>query len=313
MSFIFTSANDNIVNGSINLFNGQFDLYLVTAVPVISSTIVSDLTLVALSTPVLLTNNSTSTKWNFNDITLPNFNYSVSPIGFVISKRLGANSSNTDPVIYYSELTNSLGQLVTYNTGVYRVNINFVSTGLISFDSVFEYFSGAYVNNEPVPKGLIYLLGTNNNTTSFVNPVPSKIDIYYRTSDENYSGYNSSGQTNRSIAGDVTCRYIMMNFSKLIRVGTVGVFVGSSSGSILSLYGSNTLSTFDFSNFVNEQLWTLLGSLNSPTSNTCNFITSTNPVYWKYLKFEINSATDLQFNEIEFYNSSILSTTLNMV
>ena len=305
MSFIFNSANANIINGSLNIFNGLFDLYLVTTVPTISSTKVSDLSLIASSIPILLDNNFTYTIWNFNDTTLPNFTYSVSPIGFVISKRFGINSSNTDLIIYYSELTNSLGQIITYNTGSYRVNINFVTAGLISFDSIYEYFSGAYINSEQVPKGLIYLLGTNNNNTAFSNPNPSKF-----ISTASISG-TTANLTDRNLGSDngTYDYHIAFNFlDKKIRVGVAGISINNVRDSI-ELWGSNSINLdFTPSGISNNSNWTQIGSI--PNMNGgWNFIQSNSSVYWKYIKFFGNS--QLNPFEIEFYSSSILSKTLN--
>jgi hypothetical protein len=312
MAFIFNTANNNIISGSLDIFNGIFDLYLVSNIPNPNNTIVSDISIISGTTNTQLTNNFSSTIWKFVDIVIPNFTYNIVPVGFVVSKRSSAVANNNDPVIYYSEFTNSLGQIITYTIGLYRIYVNFDTNGLISFDSTYEYFSGAFANTETIPKGLIHLLGSNNNTVVYTNPTPTKLNTYYRNQSGSLSAFGDTSFTNRTNTGTVTVRWVMLNFSKLIRVGTCGILTGTGSSGTLTLFGSNTLTAFDLTNLNDVGRWTTLGTLVAPTANSWNFVTSTNLTYWKYLKFEM-TGTDLQYSEIEFYNSSMISSTINLV
>ena len=307
MAFIFTLANTEIQSGTLDLLNGQFDLYIVTAAPSLNNTTVSNLTL-SNSNVVLLTNAFTSTIWSFSDIVLPLITYSVAPVGFVISKRSTSTSQTTDRVVYYSEFINSLGQIITYTTGLFRINITFKLTGLIAFNATNEYFSGPYINNETIPKGLIYLLGSDNNTVTFTNPSPSKVSII-----GNATGSNGGlSITDRIIATDNTAYdgTIAFDFgTRLIRVGVLGIRYNNyvTQGTLWATNSDNI--SFTQAGISNNIDWTQIGTTPGAASNVWEFTTSNNSNYWRYVKINGN----LNIMDIEFYNSSILSSTVNLV
>lgn len=313
MSFIFNSANNNIIAGSLDLFNGTFNLYVVKNIPVSTSNTVSNLSLFSNISPIELTNNFTTNSWSFLSTVIPLYTYNTQPVGFVISKQLSTNPSASDPIIYFSEFTNSLGQIIIYSTGFYRIIVNFSTTGVISFSNTNEYFSGTFINSEATPKGVIYLLGSNNNTAPFINPTPLKLNTYFRNSAGTTSAFGSLAFTNRNNATSSLSKWVMVDcLNKKIKVKTAGVFLGTSSAGTLTLFGSNTLSAFDLANLTDATKWTSLGSIVAPTASSWNFINCTDLNYYQYLKYEMVSGADIQINQIEFYSSSILSSSLNL-
>lgn len=311
MAFVFTLAETETQVGALDILSGQFDLSIVTTTPSISNTTVSNLTLSNVA-PYLLTNNSSTTTWSFQDFVLPLNSYSVAPIGFVISKRSSTNFATTDRVIYYSEFTNSLDQVVVYLPGLYRINVSFKSTGLINFNSTNEYISGDYINNEAYPKGLIYLMGSNNNVTTYTNPTPNKITNRFRTNGGVTTGPITLS-TDRIIGTATTCARLLLNvlLDRKIRVGKFGWNASITATAPFSLYGSNTITAINDASVDVTTNWTLLGSISNCVFGW-NFITVTNSTYWSYFKLESNSDS-INIIEIEFYSSSILSSTLNIV
>jgi hypothetical protein len=312
MSFIFSTANNEIDSGALDVLNGNFDLYLLTTTPDINNTVVSDLSAVSGMSPIPLVNNFTSTIWSFQTVTTPVYTYTTAPIGYVITKRTGATAANTDRVIYFSPLLNSLGQLIYYSTGNYRIVINFDVEGIINFTTTNEYFSGAYVNTETIPKGVSYLLGSNNNTTIFTNPSPSKITGRY----QNTSTTGTIGnEFFDRISTNATSSYKRVVFSfpgRRIRLGTFAWLSNIASADMCYIYGNNDMGALTDPN-ISTANWTLLSSNSSITgSNTWNFLNTINNNYWTYLKWECISDS-FNAHEIEFYNSSIISSSLNLV
>lgn len=309
MAFIFDLANNEIQSGTLDILNGQFDISFVTAPPVPSNTIISNLTLSSLA-PAPLVNNSTSSIWSYQNIILPLNSYSVVPIGFVISKRSSASFDNSNRVIYYSEFTNSIGQPITYTPGLYRINVNFNSSGLINFNATNEYFSGPYINNEPTPKGLLYLLGSSNNTVAFTNPAPTKVNIL-----GSVSGIASRNIIDRNIVSDngQYDSHIGLDFlTRKVRIGTLGIILNNLRNG-LTLWGSNNDTgalSFTQAGIANDINWVQIGSLPTLASGW-NLVNSNSSVYWRYIRLSISAG--LNPFEIEFYNSSILSTNLNLV
>lgn len=319
MGFIFNTANTNINNGSLDILNGQFYIYIVTSTPNQTFNTVSELTLATNSIPTLLTNNSTTTIWNFNNIILPLTSYPIAPMGFVISKRIGSVISNTDPVIYYSEFTNSIGQTINYTTGLYRINIEFNSNGLIYFDVTNEYFAGAYVNNEAVPKGMIYLLGTNNNTTTYTNPGNSgKVICRFKFgTTTGVSGTSDLDRIATNFGGtNISRKTFDFGATRKIRMGTFAFYTNQTNTNPVSIYGSNSLTSFTDSEIDIDGYWTLLGTLNTLTANNWMFInnTSGNNSYWRWIKLETNNkASTVDWGEMELYNCSIITSSVNLV
>ena len=286
---------------------GTFYLHLINATPTGNETTVSQLILSdAINyAPILLSGLTyTSIKWSFNNISLPTLNYTSPPVGIVVCKRMGVSFANSDPVLYYSSINNALQQNIILTSGKYTLNIKFPVDGLLKFNNYYEFTSGNYVNNETIPKGLVYLVGTRNNTRNFST-------LFDNTYQSNYS-ITILDYTNRNIDNVVAeCPQVTYNFgSRKIKVGTFAYYHRDTSALIWELYGSNTI--FDISDTISNGSvgWTLLGSSTSSVSGW-NFINVNDPTYWQYLKLKKNGTTSGVIQEIEFYNSSIRTTHPN--
>jgi hypothetical protein len=178
----------------------------------------------------------------------------------------------------------------------------------------YQYNSGAYAVTPgvSVPSGLLYLIGTSNNTTAYSNPIPGKM-----------LGKSSAPESgaelllDRSVFGlPYPVTYFFFDFGvNKIRPGTLGYFVsnGASALSAVRIYGANTLPvpSWEQATLINTANWTLLTENQSPTIDNDNwgFTSSSDLRFWRYLRFFVGAA---QIGEFELYDSSIISPTINI-
>ena len=186
-------------------------------------------------------------------------------------------------------------------------------TGIILADDTFyRYTSAAFANTETVPKGIFWLLGSENNTAAFSNPTPAKVGTFYRTETGSYTDINLPDFADRTLNVTVTVKTVAFDFKvNRIKVGTVGVYTLGAGSNTIAIYGSNTATNLDYINTANASLWTSLGSVTGYSAGWV-LINSSNLTKWRYLKLEMNTSPDFQFNEVEFYNSTIYSPYLNL-
>jgi hypothetical protein len=310
-NFIFNWAAAALQAATLDLSAGNYYAHLVTAVPVLGHSTVADLVLPTsggyTSTPLGgLSYNAT--RWTFDSFNFPKYLFVSAPIGVVICKQSGGLPANTDGIICYSDFNNAIGQTILLSVGSYVVNLQFGSNGAINFSYRYQYTSGAYVNTEPVPKGLIFLIGSKNNTIAYANPFTAANSISENNNNQ------AVLQTERSaLSGQDFSRYLAYDFGSniSIRPGTFGFWsIGDYPGVEPQLWASNTMSLTDAAVTSNIN-WTLLGSKVGPT-NGWNFITPTNTSYWRYFKLATsNNANSMVSLKIEFYNSIALSSTVN--
>ena len=312
-SFIFTAAN--ISSG--NLSTGTFYAHCVTTLPATGNTTVANLVIsnAVGYAPLTLTGLSyNSTRWTFTDIPFPSYNFTVAPIGIVICKQLGGSPASSDPVICYSDFTNALAQVIATGTGTYVVSLLFSATqGAINFVDRYRYSSGPYVNTETLPPGSIYLLGSNNNTVGYSNPVGTKINMYKRTNTSSTSFVATSTQLDRDISVNDVCRFLVMDFINYrLQVGVVGFRTINFSSTNINVYGSNTIDTLTDATSIDPSFWTLLGNFSTLAGNTWNLLTINNSTYWRCLKFEQMTNSAFTTVELEFYSSSMSSLNINL-
>jgi hypothetical protein len=301
-TFTFSSASISSLSAS-KIYYAQ----MVTSAPLISANTVSDLSSILISTPQVLTGVSyTSQIFTFIDQIFNTRTYTSAHVGFVLVERVGASFSNSDPLIAFVPHTNTLGQEIPKPVGTYAINFDFAATGLFSVINAWQYDSGAYVNSEPIPKGLIYLIGSANNTTSFSNPAISPSNKILFTSGAGSFDRNTNID-NAAIVGTYGIDFI----NKRLRVGDMGILTNNPCSSIVTISGSNQnisiplLSALSYDNY-----WTEIGSVSSLPSNVWSFISSSSNVFWRYLRVKSNG--NLNPFEIEFYNSSVISPTQNI-
>lgn len=307
-SFLFSPADTQ------DLSTGVFYAHIVSTEPSLFSNNVSQINITdAIGyVPYTLTGLTFNTlKWTFNNFTFPTYNYVTSPCGIVICKQLGVSPVSTDPIIYYTSLDNVINQTVVFPTGKYTLNVSFPAQGIIVYKQYYNYTSGSYVATEPVPKGLIYLLGTRNETQSFVSPLANSITGTHSANNTAINYLFDRTLNNDSTNGQT---YVGLNFgSRRIKVGTIGLRSPiAQSGVAWQVWGSNTATGINLTNINNAGLWTLLCTTNAITAGF-NFATATNQTYWQYLKLSTVSNNSGLIEELEFYNSSMYSTDENLM
>jgi hypothetical protein len=292
-----------------NLSTGTFYAHLVTTIPNINNTLVSDLVLSVASgyTPVLLSGVAlTATKWSANNITFPIYNFTTPVVGVVICKQVGTTPANTDPILAYSDLANSLSQNVTSGNGNVNLFVDVATNGMVTYTDNYIYSSGSNALDQSVPYGLIYMLGTTNNTGSYINPLTSAKIIASTEAGSSSAGFD------RSLVSSTNLRQNYgFDFTKFtVRVGGFAVYVMTTSTNVI-LWGSNSPSAWNTA-YSSNTGWTALTTATPLIANQWTTLTSTNDSYWKYLRLSSNNS-DISLQEIEMYNSFILSPTANMV
>jgi hypothetical protein len=319
-NFIFTAASSQIANNTLDLSTGTYYAHIVTASPPLTALTVADLTIpTAIGYQgVLLTNASYNpSRWTFDPCDFPTYSYPTAPIGLVVCKRLGSSFAATDPVIVYSDFANSTSQVVSTGVGSYAIENVFSSLGAIEFQNRYKYVSGAFLNIEPVPKGSIFQMGSNNNTATFANPTPSKFQtiITDANSNKNPSPVLSDRNTGTqfSVIGTMSIAY---DFGTIkINPGVVGIYnyYASSGTDTVVIWGSNNLGGNFTANCNNTALYQQIGAGTISNWNFSWGLFNCNPIdYWQYILINISSNTH-SLAEIEFYGSSVLSATANFV
>lgn len=292
-----------------NLSTGTYYAHLVTTLPNNTDTLVSDLVLcnVAGYVPVLLSGVTlTSSKWTANNITFPIYTFTTPILGVVICQQIGSSPAPTDPILTFSNLSNALNQNITSGTGAVNLFVEISLDGIVSYTDNYIYSSGDYVNDQAVPYGGIYLLGTVNNTAPYTNPLTNNKIISKHEAGSNSNGFDRSlvspSQLRQSYAWDFT-KYT-------VRVGNFYIYPMTTTANV-TLYGTNSPTAWNTA-FASNTGWTVLASASSLTGGQFNALSVTDTTYWKYLKIASNTA-DIALQEVELYNSFIKSPTSNMV
>jgi hypothetical protein len=314
-NFIFDWADVAITAATLDLSAGDYYAHLVTTQPSPTSTTVANLVLPTSAgyAGYQLTNMVyTTQKWSFDNFSFPRYIFAtLPPIGMVICKRVGASFASTDPVICYSDFVNSIGQVISGQVGVYVVAEQFMISGAISFAYRYQYSSGSYINgaNAGVPFGLLYLLGTANNTTTFTNPGSSKMVVL--TS----GGGQEPLLFNRDISYSTGSTKVALDFgSRSIKVGGFGYLVSTPSLEPVTIYGSNSLPNWSVAEVISDTNWTPIATTTSATNNSSGWklAISNSTTFWRYLKWG-QPANNMTIAEMELYNSVILSPDQNLI
>jgi hypothetical protein len=298
-----------------SLATGTYYATVVTATPIPANSTVADLTQPSGFTPYTLTGLSFTSNWTFDDFTFPEFTYNQAPRGIVIAKQVGGSPASSDPLINYSPFVNSLNQETPLSLGTYFIPVDFTSKGAITLQQVYRYESGSYVPgaNGGFPHGLIYLLGTRNNTQSYLNPSGG---IQFKTVISRAKGtaYYLTDR-NTAVAGssnELTAIYFDFGEAR-IRFGSIAVhFTSSFSPNTTTIYASNSLiSGFELAQLQGTAQWTAIGSIpNSGGGGSPRVGAVTDQsTYWRYLKIESLTGPA----EIEFYDSTIETPYLNFI
>lgn len=314
-SYLLTQASNEITAGTLNLGTGIFYAHIVEAAPALSAQTVADLSLASGGgyAPVLLTgviNDSAS--WRCNDFQFPLLSWAVAPVGTVICKRAGASPASTDRAILYFSWQNSNQQDLPPQVGGYAPTFEQPGTGvvLIQNDSRYQYASGAYVANANggFPNGLIWMIGSDNNTASYTNPDGIKIT--------SYSGPNlfdrSTAIVTSAISHVVDFSPISANKAQIVKVGKIGMLAGLSTLNDIQISVAQSLPSATTAAFNDDANWTTIGSGTSTGGVWSLIDCSANGQLWRWLRIKRASAGSFQFRELELYESTIYWPNINI-
>jgi hypothetical protein len=305
-TFLFNSAPFQ------NFPTGNYYAVVVTAIPLITHSLRSDLAEPLGAAPVALTGKIyTATKLSFNNFNFPTFNYTSQLYGMVILQQIGAAPAPTDPLISYTSFRNSVGQNFIAPVGTYTIPVRFGPAGAITINNVYRYTSGAYITgaNGGFPFGAIYLMGTKNNTIPYASPEGSSIFQTLGAS----SNAAANWLTDRAAGNGSFESAIGINFGTgRIRVGVFAIRDSATHGGgdiDFNLYGSNDLAGgFSVGGINNAANWTALAAgVISGGANWYGVAATDQVSYWKYLKLTAPFNQTNFMTEIEFYESTIES------
>lgn len=150
-------------------------------------------------------------------------------------------------------------------------------------------------------------MGTYNNTQTYTNRFTTTfIKNYFGTDVTNRDAGDFVGFFDDKFAIDFNA------CNTTVKVGSFGFKNrDSETGVTATLDGSNTLPDFGDTSVTNNSFWTSLGSVTNFVGGW-NFINCTNVNYWRYFRVKASGGVSrLALQEIEFYNSSALSSTIN--
>jgi hypothetical protein len=316
-NYLLTTANNEITAGTLNLGTGVFYAHAVESAPALSAQTVADLAISSAGgyAPVLLTgvvNDSAS--WRCNDIQFPLLSWATAPVGTVICKQAGASPASTDRAILYWSWQNSGGQDIPPQIGSYAPTFDQPGTGivLIQYDSRYQYASGSYVANADggFPKGLIWLIGSENNTAAggYTNPDGVKIT--------SYSGANlfdrSTALVTSAIAHVVDFSPLSSNKTEIIKIGKVGMLGGTVTLNDIQISVAQSLPSISVGAFQDDNNWTTIGSGTSAGAVWSLIDCSANGQRWRFLRIKRASNGSFQFRELELYESTIYWPNVNI-
>lgn len=315
-NFIFNSAAAALTAAALNLSTGNYYAHLVTTTPLLTDTTVADLILPNspgyIGTP-LTGLVYTASLWTFNSFSFPKFIFATSaPKGVVICRRLGTTPASTDQLICYSDFTNSIDQAITLQVGTYAVNLQFGPNGAINFNYRYQYNSGSYSTIETIPKGLIYLIGSQNNTFGNFTQIPStKVNASLLVGTNNFFTANTSfTDRNTGTSTATTTTNMVLDFiNNRVQVGKLGFRATFAVTNQVTIFGSNDNLVINSTSISSNVGWTQLGALASLIVGW-NLFDINSPTYWRFIKIQ---GLSLPCSEVEFYDSAILSPTINLV
>lgn len=322
-TLLFTNARNQIQGGTLNLASGTFYLHLVTAVPSISVTDVSQLSLATGPTyaPTILSGLSyASGVWNFSEALIPSYdNTGANIVGFVICKQAGGSPASTDVPIVFSLLQSDTGAYITLDPNNEQLKIKFNPAGILKAVNTYAYTCGAYATPFDT-NGIIYKLGTKNDTQSYTNP--NCVYTLYPNSTSIAELYSDRSQDNYSPIGGTYGRMLGLDFgasggyNRQLRMGKLLIGIYESQGNpTFTIEGTNSVPSINNMYTSVGINWSPVGSFTVPSQNFGSIgwylFTINDNNYWRYFRIFSNSGF-VHLSEIEFYESTISTATLNL-
>lgn len=314
-AFAFDSAPLDILG------SGTYCVFPVSAIPSQGASLSGDVSSVPGFTPIVLTGrNLLPTGLIFNDFSYPFFTYSVSTVGFCLSRLVGGTPSPSDRLVSFSAYSNALTQDIITPPGSFANSFT-VDTikGLLELVPVYRYTSTSLGVPAPgaFPLGLMYLAGTRNATVSYANPISATRMAAWRATD----GGSLAAIYDRTGGNDGLTDHILDMRMNRIRVGQF--LVRANSGSAVpnaQWFGSNLIEELSITAgntaaiFADNSLWTPLTSVTTLPSSIWSSMQSTNnQTFFKFLKFSTGNTVNNAIVTVEFGESTYESTTINMV
>lgn len=321
MTLLFDQARNQIQSAALDLSVGNYYLHLVTVTPNITATTVNDLALAAGPgyAPTPLTGRSfTNGIWTFNNVTTGAFdNTGADVIGSVICRQAGANPATTDMPICFSLLRNDSNIAFTVDPSNERIQVKFnPTTGVIRSINTYAYNSGGYAAPFDT-NGSIYQLNTQNYTQSWANTHRGYVC-------QNNNAYQITTLTDRTDGTGASefqaTSHVLFDFgtsggaNRLIRIGSIALGMAYTTAQTVTVLGTNFINSYNEVYNGSGITWVNLGSLNIPAHSSGNLNWINYPIndtrYWRYIKLVPQAG--IQIGELEFYSSTISTTTLNL-
>lgn len=313
-AFSFTSAPIS------TLSTGTYCAFPVSSIPSPSSVTTSEVNTVPGFEPVILQNRQLlSTGLVFSDFQYPFFNYTVDTVGYCVARLVGSAPSIADKLICFNGYQNALDQDIITPPGAFSNSFSLdPAKGVLELIPAYRYTSGALGTPAPAafPQGLIYLLGTRNNTIAFANPATDTRLYAWRASD----GSLFNGIYDRTNGNDGALNHILDTRINRIRVGKILVRVNANALTGVTWYGSNSIPELSLTTgTVNEVYndtseWTALTTpTNCPPNAWTSLQSNDTTTFWNYLKYECTGNTNNSITTVEFSESTWQSTKINMV
>ncbi|NCJ05212.1 hypothetical protein GS597_01485 [Synechococcales cyanobacterium C] len=248
--------------------------------------------------------------------------------GFLVCEQAGSSPATDDPLVCFGILRGQESEVLMPEFVGESLRITFPD-GVFSIEDGYVYHALDYQSGdvEAATVGIFHLLGTENYTKTYANPLfgftattyKAKLDpgtngssaassLTTKNTSVQTFGISQSGQ--RRIAFDFKSS---ANNQRRVRVGRVGGRRNQNlSGENIKIFGSNSVPTLSNANVDNTSLWTLLCDQTiNITTNVNFFIDCYDPNYWACLKIETQGLTAAY--AFEFFDSYILSPNQNLV
>jgi hypothetical protein len=336
--YLFAPAKSAIENNSLNLSTGNYYAVLVQTLPDVNTTTVAGLSLCAgagyTAVPLSGLVYNPNSKWTFDDFRFSKAQFTTPVMGVVICKRLGTIPVPTDILIVFSSLINSLNYPYILKPGNFAVDVDIPPSGLIQFETFTGYSSGVWNGVQPLNNGIFNLIGTKNNTVAYsnptdINPVNNQVRVCKIETNGILTNIDSVADKSNNAVGifpsgvaNFPQYSLLFDFwgingasKKYIKVGDIGFNTFQNSLLISTFFCSNDPSVYN--NPLSTALWTQVGVGNFSIFTGSSGLVLTRPTidYFRFLRFNfiVNNNFNSLFgiSNIDFYDSTILSNTLN--
>lgn len=338
--FTFNAAVPGIRAGTIPLAAGTFYAHLVTAEPLVTHTVVSDLSIIsypAYAPTVLTSQTFTGGVWKFANLQWPVVNGSsdVTTMGFVICQQMGGSPASTDPLIVFSRIK-ILGVPVTITASPgERVKVDIDQTnGILNTLDKYTFQAGNFSTYGDT-NGLFYMMGTRNGRQAWQSPrTLNQIDLIIPpiasgsiASNNGVNQVNSVRIFDRSVSPDaqMNANNTYMNvFSfkggRLLNLKDAKFAMNAyhSGAFVYNFYGAKGFTNADEASEINNTAnWTYLGSFTTNTGVQQYYgpfaLNQSVDDFFPYIGYKLSpSGNYYTIAELEIYDAILASNTADL-